>query len=204
MASKQQKEKQIYQGIEVDSQEEIAVLMWLYELKKQGYIENICRAQSFQLSDPVEHTYTYREQLKTKEKVVEKKQVLLNGHYYTPEFKVLLTQRGNNLLAWRKCINHNQKHDKVFTSVWEEDEGSIVYIEVKPKWNANNMTRLFKLNQKWVFAKYGIHINLIIPETLFASTFTPKEYLKTSTGKIRKISWKIKTLEEFVEKIGIV
>jgi hypothetical protein len=198
--SKVKKEKQYYNGIEVDSQEEIAILMWLYELKNAGYIDSIARSYSFKLSEPVEHTYTHNQQMKTKSKVVEKKQTLLNGHIYTPEFRIELNQRGNNLLVWRQSLDYNKKHDKVFIGVWEEGIGSVVYIEVKPKWNANNMTRLFKLNQKWVFAKYGVHINLIIPETLFASTFTPKEYLKTPTGKIRKISWKIKTLEEFVEK----
>jgi len=37
---------------------------------------------------------------------------------------------------------------------------------------------------------------------LFELTFTPKEYLKTKTGKKRKIKWKIKTFEEWINTIN--
>ena len=61
------------------------------------------------------------------------------------------------------------------------------------------MTRLFSINQKWMYSEHGIYIQKVIPQKLFADTFTPKRYLMTDGGgQARKIKWDVKSLEEFV------
>jgi len=64
------------------------------------------------------------------------------------------------------------------------------------------MTRLAKINIKWVWDKYGVFVNIIIPEKHFDKTFTPKRFLTTDkSGKPRKIKYKnIKSLKQFIEK----
>lgn len=76
----------------------------------------------------------------------------------------------------------------------------ISFIEVKPSFDQNNMTRLAVLNQKWVFEKFGLFINIVIPEKLFAKTFTPKRYLTCDKSSVkRKIKYKnIISLDEFL------
>ncbi len=168
-----------YRGIMCDSYEEVYMLMYLYELKEKGLISEIERAPSFELSPEVADTYEEIIQLKTKTKTVQKKNIILRKHIYTPEFKVKV----NNL----KLFYHTE---------------DIAYIEVKPIYDQNNMTRLFKINQKWMFQKFGIIVNLVTPETLFQQTFTPKDYLKTPTGKKRKIKWEIKTINDWLYEQG--
>jgi len=172
------KVKQIleYRGIICDSEEEIFTLMWLWELKEKGFIESINRAESIKLSEPV--LQQYEKVLKTKTKTLSK--TILREHIYTPEFEV----------KWIKPLDFFYIKD------------GISLIESKPKFDQNNMTRLFKINQKWVYEKYQILVNLFIPETVFENTFTPKEYLKTKTGKNRKIKWEIKTIEQWLSTIN--
>jgi hypothetical protein len=168
-----------YRGIICDSYEEVYALYWLFELQDRGLIESINRSPSFELSRKVTQDYTEVIKLKTKTKIVSKSKTILREHIYTPEFEV----------------------------VWKKDLGimfcknNVSYIEIKPLYDQNNMTRLFKINQKWMFAKHNILVNLLVPEKLFQETFTPKEYLKTATGKRRKIKWKIKTFEEWINTV---
>lgn len=168
-----------YQGILCDSFEEVYMLMYLFELQEKGLISDIERAPSFVLSQEVAEVYQEEVILKTKTKIVQKKKVLLKQHVYTPEFTVNI--HGLDLF-----------HHK----------DSKAYLEVKPVYDQNNMTRLFKINQKWMYQKFGIMVNLVTPEILFQQTFTPKKYLKTATGKQRKIKWKIKTIEDWLYEQG--
>ena len=50
-----------------------------------------------------------------------------------------------------------------------------------------------------MFDKYKIYVNLIQPHKLFEDTWTPKKWLKTPSGKDRKVNWEIKTIEEYLE-----
>jgi hypothetical protein len=168
-----------YRGIMCDSWEEVYILMWLVELQERGLIESINRSPSFELSKKVTQDYTEEVQLKTKVKTVTKTVTILREHIYTPEFQVV----------WK--VNKEILFHK----------NNVSYVEVKPVYDQNNMTRLFKINQKWMFVKHNILVNLLVPEKLFELTFTPKEYLKTKTGKKRKIKWKIKTFEEWINTV---
>ena len=52
------------------------------------------------------------------------------------------------------------------------------------------MTRLAKINFKWVWEKYGIFINLFVPPKHFDKSFTPKKYMTTDKShKPRKINY---------------
>jgi len=186
------KEKKVlkYRDILCDSSEEISFLMWLHELKDLGYITKIERSISFELSQALKMPYKENKALKTKTKVVDKNLDVLREHVYTPEFQV----------CW-----HTNKFTKdpsnltgLFFSRTLFFEDPIMLFEVKPKFDQNNMSRLFKINQKWMWDKHGIFVNLVIPEKLFKETFTPKEYLLTPTGKPKKINWKVITCEQFL------
>lgn len=179
-----------YKGILCDSSEEIAMLQWLWELKEKNYVQLIDRCYSFKLSDAVKIDYKEKKQLKTKSKEVIKQLDVLREHVYTPEFRV---EWGNSFLLKSKENPNGLFYNR------DIDRGSLItYFEVKPKFDQNNMSRLFKINQKWMYDKHGIFVNLVIPEKLFKETFTPKEYLLTPTGKPKKINWKIITCEQFL------
>jgi hypothetical protein len=181
-----------YKGIEYDSLEELAMLQWLYELKNEGYIQSIRRATSYLLSNSLVHDYA--QQLKTKSKPVQ--QTLLHGHSYTPEFHVIWTPQGADIFLW--YIGSPHKFDKTFIGYMTISTSECI-VEVKPVWDQNNMERLFKLNQKWMWDRHRVFVNLVKPQELFARTFTPKEYLTTPSGRRREITkWEYRTLHQFL------
>ena len=194
--AKAKKEQQYYNGIAIDSQEEIMTLMYFEELMENGYVFNIQRAGPISLSERLENKYTEVVEMKTKSKTVQKNQVLLEDHVYTPEFIIGWTTKGCDLFTDVFTQFVPKKFKKPFIS-----QGSSTWIEVKPGFDQNNMTRLFKINQKWMWQRYGLFVNLVQPHKLFEETFTPKAYLTTPTGKQRVIHWKVRSLEEYVNSL---
>lgn len=211
---KKKKEPLFYRDIPCDSNEEIFFLMWAFELKESGYISDIKRAKTYSLSNPVIHTYKKITQLKSKVKEENKDQKLLGPHEYTPEFEIVWTKKGVEKFIWKyESWNNNKNIDIKFDKTFIGHENFIpqvnnsdnftlkTLIEVKPMFDQNNMTRLFKINQKWVWDKYHLFVNLVYPQKLFNITFTPKEYMITThTNKQRKITYEnIKTLQQYLE-----
>lgn len=159
--------------MEFDSKEEQWFSWWLDELKERGYIFQYDRADSLALSEA-------------------HKELKLRAHEYTPDFSVCW-----NIGALKK-LNLN-----IPTMYWvgEYGEWDLATIEVKPSFDAHNMTRLFKLNQKWVYQKYGIYVELVIPEKLFEKTFCPQRYLLTDGGKgLRKLKKSYLTVDEYINQ----
>lgn len=99
----------------------------------------------------------------------------IRKHIYTPDFKI----------EWKSCL----------------ECVSSDYIEIKPSFDSHNMTRLFTVNQKWVYAKYGIYVQKIVPEKLFKQTFIPDRFLRTDSGKQkRKIKFKYVRISEYLKE----
>jgi hypothetical protein len=191
--AKAKKEQQYYNGILVDSQEEIMTIMYIEELIEAGYAEKLERAESIRLSERLENKYTQVVEMKTKTKEVEKNQVLLEEHVYTPEFIVTWNINRKHSLTDTFEYPFPQKFKKPFI-----EHGGKSWIEVKPSFDQNNMTRLFVINRKWCWDKHEIFINLVQPHKLFEETFTPKAWLTTPTGKQRVMHWKVRSLEEYL------
>lgn len=184
--------KMYYNGIPLDSENEQWICYWLDELKKYGYVNSYDRAEPFSLSEGVTNHYVLK--LKTKSKPM--RQSICGGHVYTPEFIVYWNKKALDRIVW--MYGSKTKFNNVL--IGHEDEKGRIYtiIEVKPEFDYNNMTRLFIVNQKWTFDKYGIWVNLVKPYELFEKTFTPVLFRKTKTGNARKIKWKVKDLKHYL------
>lgn len=185
-----------YRDIECDSKEETDVLKYLFELQDVGIIKSISRAESFVLSGKRVISYQIIKQLKKSSKIIDKEHILIREHIYTPDFKVIFDQTKDMKFLWTLGIS-GPNNLPFFYNTYENGY-PVVYIEVKPQFDQNNMSRLFKVSQKWMYEKYKLFVNLIIPTKLFESTFTPKEYFFTPTGKQKKINFKTRTLEEYL------
>jgi hypothetical protein len=183
-----------YKGIAHDSLNELYCLQWLFELKDKGYIEDIKRAESFLLTEGFYNYYT--EPIKRGTSSRTKDQVILRPSSYTPEFKVIWTDKYKEFV-W--TIGSNTKFDKCFVGHVAENHKVYTLIECKSSgYDFSNMTRLFINNQKFVFDKYKLFVNLVKPDKLFERTFCPKSYQKTATGKARKIKFEVKTIDEYL------
>lgn len=183
----------VYLGIPYDSLEEMAFLQWANELKIAGYILSIERAESFLLCDAMQ--INYAQQLVTKSKPMQ--QTILHGHSYTPEFKILWANKAAGKIT--QHLNVPKKMTSILLGTPQAGGSKCeTYIEIKPLFDQNNMERLFKLNQKWMWDKHKVFVNLIKCPELFEESFTPKEYLITRTGKKRLIKWKVKSVQSFL------
>lgn len=180
-----------YKDWNLDSQGEVDFCYYLEELEKAGYIEYFERGVVHELSSPIVNKY----EISTKKGTRQKTQTILHSHSYTPDFVIFWTDKGKELFANELF---NEKITKPFVYIGK----SISIIENKPAFDFANMTRLSSLNIKWMWDKYGIYVQKIVNDELFAKTFTPKACLKTKTGKDRKIKWEVRTLEEYVKSIS--
>lgn len=186
-------EPKLYHGkIPLDSDHELWICWWLDELKELGFVKHYERAEPYSLSTG--YTNNYVERLKTKSKPM--RQSICGGHVYTPEFRVVWNKAALNKIVW--LIDSQTKFEKQLIGYTTPKGEITTIIEVKPIFDYNNMTRLFVINQKWVFDKYGIWVNLVKPTELFSKTFTPVNFRKTKTGKPRKMDWKVRNATTFL------
>lgn len=171
------------------SAEEYHFANYLEELKGEGYIlEYEYEPSPFLLCN--EYHISYDKQLKTKKKKKEKR--IKYALQYTVDFKV----------KWNTTLS-----DGVFTYIpggcydklppFLINKDGTSYFEVKPNFDANNMTRAAKIKIAWVYDKYDIHIDLIKPTKLFKKTFYPNSYLLTDTGQ----SWRRRKVKGKYEQI---
>lgn len=185
-----------FDGIKFDSEEERLFYIYVNELKDRGYIDEYeYHTNEYNLFDPVKIKWI--KQLKTKQKNMEKS--LLQGHIYTPDFHIFWTLKAYKIFY---CdITDGEYIGKVpfvnnVGQKYEEDRGTI--IEIKPSFDFQNMSRMFIINQKWMWQKHDLYVQKIVPQKLFEKTFTPEKALYTKTGKIKKYKFKIRSFDKFI------
>lgn len=161
---------------EFNSKEEYHFAQWLEELKKEGLVVSYeYEPPSFILSD--EAFVNYNKELKTKQKSVKYK--LLRSLSYTTDFKVVWSDKADGLLTYKK----NGVYKNSPSNLIHVDDDNTSYIEIKPSFDANNMTRHVKVKIAWVYQKYGTLVQIIKPYKLFKRTFFPDVYKYTDSGK---------------------
>lgn len=195
-----QVDKPKYKGIEFDSVGEMHFYWWCEELIEAGYMANVSfHPPTLPLSAPFDVEYI-KPMKKIEDKVLSK--TVLNGHEYTADFRCLWHENAKGVFVHniKTRAENRELLDLLKSTGPEGEELTTTWIETKPVFDQNNMTRLAVINQKWVMSEYGIFINIVIPEKLFDKTFTPQRFLLCDkSGKPRKIKYKnIKTLEQFI------
>lgn len=148
--------------------------------------------------------YPILRQLKTKTKV--DKLSLMDEHKYTPDF--LIEWNEEYLNKFFRLINDETCARKCpfFASRGKKNNKPYTFIETKGIFDANNMTRAFRLSQKWLYDKYDLYVQLCIIPDMFQKVFTPQRYLLTyKTMKPRTLpkNYKLLTLNEYLIKLDI-
>lgn len=185
----------VFEGIAYESYNELHFLYWVKELKSAGYIEHIERSPSYILTEGLSNFYT--EQNKRKSTGTTKTQMLLRPSVYTPEFIITWNIHRYRDFVW--LLGSGSKCDR--NLVGKNENGKILtWIECKSRFDFQNLTRLFINNQKFIYRIHGIFVNLVKIPDFFQKTFTPNDYLKTSTGKPKKIKFETITLNQYITK----
>lgn len=178
--AKNKKSPILHNGIEFDSKEEVDFYCWLKEAEQYGIIKGFKYNHTHYVLSNKETTTVYKK-LKTKTKTVEKH--LFHEHVYTPDFWIFPAPK-LDLFDHGLITTHNP------------DE---IIVDVKGTFQLNDGSRSFSINQKWMYSKYGIYVNKLIPEKFFQKTFCPL-YCK-HTPKTKKIRAKMKNVPTLEEKI---
>jgi hypothetical protein len=178
--------------MEFKSNEEIWFSWWIEELKEAGYIKSWEAPKTYALTGGFARQY----ERQSKKGVVLEVQTILEQHVYTPDAEIEFTEKAYGVFV----AKNGQKWEKHM--FLQTKEGTPCIFEVKPEYDHHNMTRLNSLNRKWLMANYGLFVNLVQPTKLFKSTFTPKKYLLTPTGRNKKINYTVYTLEQFIESLN--
>jgi hypothetical protein len=149
------KKKWFYNDMQLDSEEELQFAEWLNEATEHGYVSKWeYHPYEFTLSGKI--TYRKEQQLKTKVRYTNP--TLLQPHIYTPDFSIWFTEKfleKFNILPLCEA-------DTVYT------------IDIKGTFGRFNDSRLFSINQKWVYEKHQVYIHKLIPVKFFQQTFVPK------------------------------
>jgi hypothetical protein len=185
------------------SDEELYFSWWLNELQHAGIIkEYMYEVSTFTLSET--KWYPILRQLKTKTKVDQLS--LMDEHKYTPDFLIEWNEEYLNKF-WR-IINDEECARKCsfFASRGKKNNKPYTFFEVKGSFDRNNMTRLFRITQKWMYDKYDLYVDLVKVPDLFQRTFTPNRFRWTAkTMKPRTLpkGYKLFTLNEYLIKLDI-
>jgi len=166
------KKENIYNGVEFDSQEEIMFYIWLVEAELNGFIfpkSVVYHPDPFLLQDKISAPSLKR--MKIKNKIVMKH--LLHPITYQADFKVTFTKKFQDTF-----INHGLYFPA------KKNKGKIVedlcvYFDVKggvgANLNRNNSSAYtFMPKIKWLWNKYNIYINKLVPKKYFSKTFCPE------------------------------
>ena len=188
--------------ITFDSDDEKYFYWYLEELFEAGYIDIFRRCLNpYGLSQMVKYDV-----LTPSKNVIKKKRLgLLQRHGYTPDFEFTWTEKARGIFFH---TIHEGK-DLRTVSFAANDLTDIPYsvIEIKPEYDKNNMTRLFRLNQKWLFWTHKVYVQEITvcgkKKGLFQNTFTPKKFQERVTPKRKqpvKINYQPVNLIDYIRE----
>ena len=196
-----------------DSKEEYYFNLWLDELSRRGLVEySKYHPKPFILSDTVH--LSYQKQLKTK--IKDEQAHLFGSHEYQADWIIFWNERLKGIFFFDSSIPGRSPTDFPFIVNWSENRRSFFsVIDVKGTFNQNDAYRRFSIEQKWVWQKFGIYVQKIIPMptnkekpkpagALFLTTFMPVRATLTDIKAIdKKLKYKYKLIDEFMSEHGL-
>jgi hypothetical protein len=183
-------------NIEFKSNEEMYFSWWLEELEEAGYIESwTYEPETFVLSTAIK--IPWHKQLKTKTK--EQSLTLMQPSSYTPDFEIKWNDNAKGVFYMTHSGTYKVRPYIIQT-------GTRCLVDVKGTFSRMNQISVhtFPDRQKWLYQNTGNFVQKVVPlrkkTGLFVKTFTPRKFLKTPTGKDKKLAWKDVSLDEFLNQ----
>ena len=199
---------------QVASDEEMYSVWYTNELLSYGILkEAIYQPDSFQLSDPIYNYYIEEKMVRKKPQKVTVVKEIMKAHIYTADW---MYEWDTSKDLSKFVIRYDDKLIRGAVGVFQAkmiDGKLISFIDIKggaisPRLNSSAVT--FPVNQKWVYNKFGIFVQKIIPiytnkvkmkhvsNGLFVTTFTPERYLITDGGtQRRKLHYEPRTFLQY-------
>lgn len=180
-----------------DSDEELHFSWYLDELKRhKAIIGYEYHPKPFSLSEKVTHKF-----LKTGKRISrETEAFLMHPHKYQADFMIYWQAEWEGRLFM--CLDGLLSLNYPFITNMGRLGIPYSVIDVKGMFagRKNNSAVTFPLDQKWVYQRYKIYVQKIIPKELFKETFTPENYLYTDvTRKKRKLNYTPISIGEYLK-----
>lgn len=184
------------------SDEEIYFMEWLKEAMKDELVEEYKHQPlPFKLSEQI----AFLEQ-KGKKTIVNE---LLKEHEYQADFKIHWGQKAFDI-GLVKFVGDNTSKGIFECQMLKGKPISVV--DTKGSFAGNKNDQRFPLNQKWVFQKYGIYVQKIVPfgsgmmkTCLFNKTWTAKAYAfrerKDRKGHLTVYVDKVRMIDEYLNQL---
>lgn len=172
---------------EFKSKEEEQFAFWLSECENFGLVE-VWDYEPITFELLPEKKYKEEVVLKTKTKIVER--TLHQSTTYTPDFRVLFTDKGLDVFK-----------DTFKKSIYTLNNSKVVFFDTKGGFSKFDDGRHYSLLQKLTFEVVGVWVERVVPYKLFKKTFAPanvmwmKSRRKPTKTKIGRDS---KTILEFL------
>jgi len=182
------------------SDEERWFVWWMMEMVQEGYITDV-KYEKYKWRLTSDEPYWIKKFMKTKTKVIQRS--LFQDHIYTCDYSITFADKARYYffedITDRKAIFNK-------TVPLYSDDKNLVHIEVKPSFDQNNMERLFRINQKFLYNKYGTYINMIKPANFrgcfFGTYFCPNRFLWQDKQRgHRKLHFRPVTLAKYLAKV---
>ena len=151
--------------LSVDSPEEIDFVNWCCEAVQLSIINDFeYQPASYELADPVQYI-----------DVNGKTRTMFQGHKYSPDFNIMFDPQKSLILAKEFKITQLQLSCNEVTAV------------VDVKGTFNKTARSFSVDRKWVWQKFKVYVNEVIPQKFFKICGCPlKSFYTAKTKKARK------------------
>ena len=180
------------------SDEEKWFLWYCEELHKEGIVEEVTRAETINLSEPIYNIYQRKKSNGTRS--------VMLAQIYTPDFKIVWGNKTPLKLACEFGTENRPAEyalPQFFYHVDDRDR-RVSTVEVKGSYIEGMESRHYSTMAKWVFQKTSVVINRIkvgnSTGTVFHRTFTPERFkLTDKTLKPRKIKFIPTSLKEYLE-----
>ena len=168
---------------------------YLEELQQAGFISNwLYEPHTYRLSALAKYG-VFQQSKRSQPK--RKRLSLLQSHSYTPDFGIVWTNQSNNIFYNAITDGVDLRQAPFIVNLDTNIPYSI--IEIKPVYDKNNMIRLFRINQKWMFFQNRVYVQEVSIIKIFEKSFTPARYLLTKkTKKKRILKYKSRSLQEYL------
>lgn len=202
--------KKLTDGTTYRSDEEVYFSWFLDELVELGFIDRYgYESREIILFDGLYEKY--EEVLKTK--VKQKQFKISSKRVYTPDFEIFWNPKAEGIFYNELGCGLHPDYRAYFTA-----QNGVSLVEVKPTFDANNMTRLVKGYIDWVYDRHELFVQLVIPApkvsktgkvsptgTLFEDCAIPKKYLGTDGSsdvkyQLRKIRFKYTLISDYIKE----
>lgn len=194
-----------------DSKEELWIFWYLKELQDKKYVVSFqYHPKPFLLFEPAEYKWDKHGKRSIKKMSFQ----LLQQCTYQADFRIIWSDLAFRYFFVRLHDQIDVRNYPFIGNASERGQYWFSVIDVKGTYSVHDSFHKFSMSQKWVYQRYGIYVQKIIPvpdskgkpaSALFLKTFIPVRFrLTDKTGENRTINFPTRSLEGYINECKLL